>query len=228
MILIIYILAFIIQIVCLVKCFRNKLKWRKLIIFEVVSIFTAMILMNYYNGLPSNSDFMPGLTYFGEILVSFASMIVYIGMLSITLIIKIVLFLINKKKEGKDYFPKIKVIIRILAIIAVLIGIISMIGCGIHDHNTCEASAIIVDNVKNEMGWYHPVVQFDANGITYTVTAENYGSGSKFTLNEKRKIYYNKNNPNELTILYGNQGIVYLLGGSLLLLSTMIGKRTNT
>lgn len=225
MILIIYILAFIIQIVCLVKCIKNKMKWRILIIFEIISIFTAMLLMNYYDSLPG-SGFMPGLTYLGEILGSFASMILYIAMLIITLIIKIIIFLINKKKQGKDYFPKIKFIIRIFAIIAVLIGIISTIGTAIHNYNTCKVSAIIVDNVEDE-GWYHPVVQFDANGTTYTVTATNIGSGAKFSLDKEMVVYYNKNNPNELTNLYSNQEIVFIIGGSILFLISMIGKKAN-
>lgn len=226
MILIIYILAFIIQIVCLVKCIKNKLKWRILIIFEIISIFTAMLLMNYYDSLPG-SGFMPGLTYLGEVLGSFASMILYIAMLIITLIIKIIIFLINKKKQGKDYFPKIKFIIRIFAIIAVLIGIISTIGTAIHNYNTCKVSATIVDNVEDE-GWYHPVVQFDVNGTTYTVTATNHGSGAKYSLDKEMVVYYNKNNPNELTNLYGNPGIVNIIVGSILFLISMIGKKANT
>ena len=226
MILIIYILAFITQIVCLVKCIKNKLKWSILIFFEIISIITAMLLMNYYDSLPG-SGFMPGLTYLGEVLGSFAAMILYIAMFIITITIKIIILLINKKKQGKDYFPKIKFIIKIFAIIAVLIGIISTIGAAIHNYNTCKVSAIIVDNVEDE-GWYHPVVQFDANGTTYTVTATNHGSGAKYVLNKEMVIYYNKNNPNELTNLYGNQEIVFIIGGSILFLISMIGKKANT
>lgn len=225
MILIIYILAFIIQIVCLVKCIKNKLKWNILIFLEIISIITAMLLMNYYDSLPG-SGFMPGLTYLGEVLGSFASMILYIAMLIITLIIKIIIFLINNKKQGKDYFPKIKFIIRIFAIIAVLIGIISTIDVAIHNYNTCKVSAIIVDNVEDE-GWYHPVVQFDANGTTYTVTATNHYSGAKFSLDKEMVVYYNKNNPNELTNLYSNQEIVFIIGGSILFLISMIRKKAN-
>lgn len=226
LILIIYILAFIIQIVCLVKCIKNKLKWSILIFFEIISIITAMFLMNYYESLPG-SGFMPGLTYLGEILGSFASMILYIAMLIITLIIKIIIFLINKKKEGKDYFPKIKFIIRILAIIIVLFGITLRISCAIHDYNICKVSAIVVDNDKDERGWTHPVVQFDANGTTYTVTATNISGSGKFLLDKQIVVYYNKNNPNELTNLYGNQGMVSIIVGSVLFFISMIGKKAN-
>lgn len=94
--LIIYILAFILQIVGLIKCIKNNLKWRILILFETLSIFAAMFLMYYYDNLPGHG-FMPGLTYFAEVLGSFGAIILYITILVITLFIDLIIFLIKKK-----------------------------------------------------------------------------------------------------------------------------------
>lgn len=52
----------------------------------------------YYNNLPG-SGFMPGLTYIGEVLFSYGAMIIYSIILAITLIIKLIMYLLEKKKN---------------------------------------------------------------------------------------------------------------------------------
>lgn len=49
--------------------------------------------------------FMPGLSYFGQTMVSYILMIIYIIMFCITLFIRIVLYLIKKKnvKQNEDF-----------------------------------------------------------------------------------------------------------------------------
>lgn len=100
----IYILFFIIQIIFMTKCLKNKMKWRILLLLEVICILIAMFLGNYYSNLPGYG-LMPGLSYFGETMVSYISMIIYIIMFCITLFIRIVLYLIKKKnvKQNKDF-----------------------------------------------------------------------------------------------------------------------------
>lgn len=93
-----YILAFIIQIILMVKCFKHKVKWRILLIFEVVCILIAMSVGIYYDSLPGYG-FMPGLTYFGQVMVSYISMIVYIVMFCVTLLIICIIRKRNCKVE---------------------------------------------------------------------------------------------------------------------------------
>lgn len=90
----------------------------------------------------------------------------------------------------------------------------------------CEVYATIIDNIEVETNWFQPVVQFNVNGNIYTVTP-NHFSGRKFLSNNQMKVYYDKNNPNELTNLYGNQGVESIIVGSILLVISLIGKKEN-
>ncbi|MDD6272709.1 MAG: hypothetical protein PUA90_04245 [bacterium] len=94
--LIIYLMIFIFLIFNFVRCLKNKFKWNKLLIFEIVFIVLTLILFIYYNNLPG-FGFMPGFTYLGETLVNLASMILFIIIFLITLITKLIKYLVNKK-----------------------------------------------------------------------------------------------------------------------------------
>lgn len=91
-----YMIILIFFIVDLVRCLKNKSKWNRLFIFEIISIILALFLFIYYNNLPG-FGFMPGFTYLGETLVNLASMILFIIIFLITLITKLIKYLVNKK-----------------------------------------------------------------------------------------------------------------------------------
>lgn len=219
-----YILAFIIQIILMVKCFKHKVKWRILLIFETICILIAMFIGNYYSSLPGYG-FMPGLTYLGQVMVSYISMIIYIIMFCVTLLIKTILYLRKKKEEGKDYFPIIKLVIRIMGIIILGIGIVSWIICTIYNYNIGEASAAIIDNMMDESKWYHPVVQYNVDGITYTAINTNISSMQKLSINHEITIYYNKNNPNKIETIAEHEEVPFLILGSFMFIISIIGKR---
>lgn len=98
--LIIYILIFIFLIFNFVRCLKNKSKWIKLFIYEIIFIILSLVLFIYYNNLPG-SGFMPGLTYLGETLISFIAMMLYIIIFVVTLVVKLAKFLLDKKHNSK-------------------------------------------------------------------------------------------------------------------------------
>ncbi|MGM9877910.1 MAG: hypothetical protein ACI33S_04590 [Bacilli bacterium] len=98
--LIIYILIFIFLIFNFVRCLKNKSKWIKLFIYEIIIIILSLVLFIYYNYLPGNG-FMPGLTYLGETLISFLAMMLYIIIFVVTLVVKLAKFLLDKKHNSK-------------------------------------------------------------------------------------------------------------------------------
>lgn len=95
---IIYIAIFIIEIIILIQCFRNKAKWKTLILIELISVIVSTILWLYYNYLPDYGS-MPELTYFGEFFISFIFSCVYIIILAITIISRLIVAL--KKDKSK-------------------------------------------------------------------------------------------------------------------------------
>lgn len=95
---ILYAFMFIFLVITMIKCFKNKVKWLKLILFEIFLIVLSFILFYYYNSLPGRG-MMPGLTYIGEVVVSFIATILFILMLVLTLIIKIIKYLSKKQKK---------------------------------------------------------------------------------------------------------------------------------
>ena len=114
--LIIYVIIFIFEIVQFIKCIKNKAKWSRLFIYETFFIILSVVLLIHYDNLPA-SGFMPGLTYLGEILFSFGAMILYCIAFGITLITKLIIYLLEKKKQGKNHFPKITIIIATILFI---------------------------------------------------------------------------------------------------------------
>lgn len=94
---IIYILIFIFQIFFLVQCMKNKNKWKKLFLFETIALILALILLWYYNQLPGYG-FMPGLTYLGEVLVSFGAIVIFLVMLFASIVLRLITYARNKNK----------------------------------------------------------------------------------------------------------------------------------
>lgn len=92
---IIYIIIFIFLIIKLIKCLKNKTKWIKLFIFEIISTLLSSFLFIYYDNLPGYG-LMPGLSYFGETLISFGAMVLYGIILVITAITKLIMYLSDK------------------------------------------------------------------------------------------------------------------------------------
>lgn len=94
--LIVYILILILQVYLLVSSIRKKTKesWLTLFLSEVIPMFIAFMLANYYDNLPG-SGFMPGFTYMGEILFSYSAAIIY----GIILFISVFSFIVSRRKK---------------------------------------------------------------------------------------------------------------------------------
>lgn len=93
-----YILIFTFLIITLIKCFKKKIKWYRLFLYEIISIILSIIFMTYYDSLPGYG-FMPGLSYLGEVLISFGAIVLFSVLLVITIFLKFIIFL--KKKETR-------------------------------------------------------------------------------------------------------------------------------
>lgn len=93
-----YIAIFILQIALLVLSLRKKTKklWLSLFLSEIIPMITAFVLMRYYDSLPGYG-FMPGLSYFGEVIFSFGVAVLY----CIVLFVSIFIFAVVKIKENK-------------------------------------------------------------------------------------------------------------------------------
>ena len=196
--LIIYIVILIFLIANFVKCLKNKAKWSRLFIFEIFSTILSAILLMYYNNLPG-SGFMPGLTYLGEVLFSFGAMILYSIILAITSITKLLLYLLEKKNQGKNYFPKIAIII---AIILLAYGVNTLILDLSNDINVVKTDATIVSYGENEYGYKRPIVEYSVDNKTYTAMIEVFTAEiQNSVLNDTVEIHYNKKNPSELAYL---------------------------
>ncbi|MBO5180242.1 MAG: hypothetical protein J6B87_07865 [Clostridia bacterium] len=102
LVLILYLVIFIGQIVLLVKAIKKKetKSWIKVFLLETFSIIISITLWQYYENLPGYG-FMPGLSYLGEVLFSFASTILSVVMLLITICAKIIIYIKSKKVTTK-------------------------------------------------------------------------------------------------------------------------------
>ena len=76
--LITYIMILIFQIILFLITIRKKTKklWRVLFSVELIPLLISIGLMIYYNNFPGYG-FMPGLTYFGEVLFSLGAIVLY-------------------------------------------------------------------------------------------------------------------------------------------------------
>ena len=122
--LILYLLGFAFQIILLVKSIKKKNNkyWIMTFVIEIIFIIISKIVENYYNSLPGYG-FMPGLTYFGETLLSLGANTIYYIMLFITMLTKIVTFEREQKRQGKKYANPF---LLIIALIFIIIGIVSL------------------------------------------------------------------------------------------------------
>lgn len=191
--LIIYVALLIYLIVNFVKCSKNKGKWSRLFIFEIISVILAIVLSMYYDNLPG-SGFMPGLTYIGEILISLGAAIVYGVMFVITLFTKIILYLLDKKKQGKNYFPQIAILIAILLLIR---GVYTLILDLKNDTNIERVTATIIG-----YNGASPIVEYIVDNKTYENEVEVISKDIlNSNLNDNIEIYYNKKQPSKLGYL---------------------------
>ena len=98
-----YIAVFALQIVLLVRSIRKKTArlWIMLFLSEIIPIIAAFVLMKYYDSLPGYG-FMPGLSYFGEVISSFGAVVLY----AVILFISVCAFIIVKYEEThcKHYY----------------------------------------------------------------------------------------------------------------------------
>ena len=97
--LIVYVAIFVLQIILLVSAIRKKKTslWIFLFLIEIIPTIIAFILMRYFDNLPG-SGFMPGFTYFGEVIASLGAIILYAIMLFISLCGLVITKIISKKK----------------------------------------------------------------------------------------------------------------------------------
>jgi len=96
--LIAYIAVFVLQIVLLTLAIRRKTAklWISLLLSEVIPMIVAFVLMRYFDSLPGYG-FMPGLSYFGEVISSFGAVVLY----GVTLFVSGCAFIIVKAAKRK-------------------------------------------------------------------------------------------------------------------------------
>lgn len=88
-----YILIFALQLFLLIRCFRRRTGWGKLLVLNIASTVLAGFLMWYFDTLPG-FGMMPGLAYFAEVFYSLCAC----GGFSLLALITIVGMLLRKKK----------------------------------------------------------------------------------------------------------------------------------
>lgn len=189
--LIIYVIVLIYLIIKFYKCLKKQAKWNILFIVELILIFISWILMMYYDNLPGEG-FMPGLSYLGEYLVNFGALIIYSIVLFITIFTKLILYLLEKKKKGKNYFPKI---FMTLSLILFILGSYSLIIDLKNDINIVKTTGTIIGYDNEEQ----PIVEYTVNNKKYKdviIVMTDEIENSK--INDNIEITYNKNKPSEL------------------------------
>ena len=94
-----YIAIFILQIALLVLSLRKKTKklWLSLFLSEIIPMITAFILMRYYDSLPGYG-FMPGLSYFGEVIFSLGAAVLYCIVLFVSIFIFVIMKIYTKRE----------------------------------------------------------------------------------------------------------------------------------
>ncbi len=194
---IIFILLLIFLIVNLIKYLKYKTKWVRLFLLNIFSIALFMILLIYYSNLPGYG-FMPGLSYLFEVLLSFCAVILYSIILIIAIVSKLILFLLEKKKQGKNYFPKI---IIIIAIFLFVFGSYNLILDLKNDLNVGTTNGKII-NYDDQKGFKKPIVEYKINNEIYKATIEVLNNSIlNSNLGDTIEIHYNKKNPAELAYL---------------------------
>ncbi len=196
--LVVYALIFILLLIALVRCLKSKLKWGILFVCEVLAIIFSTIFMLYYDSLPGYG-IMPGLTYVGEVFISLGAMFLFLLLLAITIVLELTIYLLEKKKQGKNYFPKL--IIGISVFIFVF-GLFSFVFNFMANIDVGKTKATIVSYTANELGYARPVVEYTVDGQVYEVMIRVLNDEiSNSKLNDVVNIYYDKTNPSELVSL---------------------------
>ena len=95
-----YIAVFIIEIVLLVLAIRKNSGrlWLSLFLSEVIPLAAAFCLMQYFDGLPG-FGFMPGLSYFGEVISSLGAVILYAAALAVSVCAFAFVQILKKKAD---------------------------------------------------------------------------------------------------------------------------------
>lgn len=86
--LLVIVAVLILFIVGLVQCVRRKDNrlWLGLVVAEIVMIFAARGMGQYFDDLPGTDNWMPGFTYLGEYLLCYGASWVYGIILGVTVI----------------------------------------------------------------------------------------------------------------------------------------------
>lgn len=177
-----YILIFVVQIVLLVKSIRRKSKklWVGLFLVEIVSMLIAIGLKEYYDSLPGYG-FMPGFSYFGEILFSFCASVLY----GVLLLISVSIFLAieEKKKQITPFFALAGFLLWVL-------GIFYLGNEIIHNYDKTKSIGTVVgfEEVQTGGGSEHwPVIEFTVDNESYQ---DDYPLYEDAYVGEEIEIYY--------------------------------------
>lgn len=109
---------------------------------------------------------------------------------------ELVLFLLTKKKQGKNYFP---IIGKVVAILLFATGIFYLIVDLENDINVGKTQAQIIDYAQNQYGYERPIVEYNINNKKYQVQIEILTEEFRNSnIGDTVKINYNKKNPSEL------------------------------
>ena len=125
--------------------------------------------------------------------------------------------MLEKKNQGKNYFPKIAIII---AIILLLYGVYTLILDLNNDINVAKTTATIID-----YDGIHPIVEYTIDNKTYEAEIEVVSQETlNSNLNDTIEIHYNKKQPSELGYLsyYENVYIPCFILASLLFVIVII------
>ena len=71
-----YILIFALQVFLLVRSFKSRVGWGRLLILDILSVVLALGCMWYFDTLPGYG-IMPGWAYFAEVFYSLCAALVY-------------------------------------------------------------------------------------------------------------------------------------------------------
>ena len=209
LLLVIYIAIFVIQIILLVKSIKKKEKkyWIRVFVLEIISILVSIILYKYYENLPGYG-FMPGLSYFGEILFSMGAIFLYGIMLCITSLIKIITFEKEQKILGKKHKNPIILIFATMLIFLSIILLYKDIEENLKKEETI--GTVVAFNEYRSGGGpeYWPVIRFYVDGAKYE---DDYPIDDT-QIGDKIEIYYYPvgNGKYRITTYYTNYKIIYI------------------
>lgn|GEM_PF-3537150 len=185
---------FLLQIIILTCCFKHIMKWAHLIGFEIASIIIFFELMIFYDNLPGYGS-APGLTHFAEVITLLGACILFSAMLVITIFLRIVVFLVKKKKEGKNYFITILIVLSLILIVTSFNLLFYDIQ---NDLNVGKTTAVIVGYQNNEYGYERPILSYEVAGITYeNVTNRMTPELRNNLMGDPVEIFYNKTDPSQ-------------------------------